>query len=351
MFDANKPDIAAAAGELAEYLRFSTDKDPPPYFAGRRHIISDIEDACNSSWTRFEDDKPQPKAATRVIYGAPGAGKTSTLKFLENRWLHNSYVTPNADGTIRRSPTPLMLFLEDCSALLSPGWICEQLANLLASGKGDSLYSSKNQSVRPGGYIGAGLPDDESKSERTVQSSDTIAELNAMLKAIPPHSWTRPLVIGVDEAQNLPSDPNSFIGRLFRLLHANLLNLPVTLVAAGLPETAVRVKELGLTRLSDNCAHSLDRLSREETEDLERVFCSHFGINLKNRSARFNAMLAACDGWPAHIANALQTFGRTYLAHDLDIGTVDFDELELQIAEQREVFYKSQLSMPMNLSD
>ncbi|MDE0113315.1 MAG: hypothetical protein OXN84_13675 [Albidovulum sp.] len=65
LFDRDGLKNFVAAGEGA----------PPPVFVGRKKAIGDIEAAARRAWKPGAASHGEPKA-TRIVYGAPGAGKS-----------------------------------------------------------------------------------------------------------------------------------------------------------------------------------------------------------------------------------------------------------------------------------
>ena len=57
---------------------------PPPVFVGRTEAIADIEAAARRAWKPGASNQGEP-GATRVLHGAPGAGKSSLLAELAAR--------------------------------------------------------------------------------------------------------------------------------------------------------------------------------------------------------------------------------------------------------------------------
>ena len=328
------------------------DKNSPPYFAGRKKVLSDIEDACAQSWERHIAKGRQRKAATRVIYGAPGAGKTSTLNYLRDCWEGEveSYATPDKNGAVRPQPVPLVYLLEAGSALDDPKRFCEELANVLAPGIGDTLLDAASSTQRIGTGVKFVVAQAKGETETTTHSSVPAASLATVLKAVPPEQWTRPLVIAVDETQNLPRSPDCFAGKLFQELHAGQYDAPITLVLGGLSDSIRRAGELGLTRLSRHCVHSLDRFDAEEVAELKQGFCATFELDIGSREAEFDAMLAACDGWPSHLTNGLYAFCKVFLDRDCDISRVDFAEVERISMAERHQYYNYRMSEAMEFS-
>ena len=70
---------------LRKFVRIR-DRSDPPYFVGRKDVIADIEDTCRAMWKNHRAGVPQDKGITRIIHGAPGAGKTSLIGHFDQRW-------------------------------------------------------------------------------------------------------------------------------------------------------------------------------------------------------------------------------------------------------------------------
>ena len=96
--------------------------------------------------------------------------------------------------------------------------------------------------------------------------------LAAVAKALPHSKWKRPVVVAIDEAQNMPGDENSPVGLLLQAFHESQANLPVIVLLAGLSDTKMRVRELGLSRLSKNRVCSLNGLDAVEVAELKAGF-------------------------------------------------------------------------------
>ena len=324
---------------LQIFVQRHKDRSALPYYAGRAHVLASIEDACTVIWQSHMQGESQPHGLTRQIFGAPGAGKSSTLEYLRHVWSNNKYMTTEAHGTERPGPTPVMLYSGPGHILHSLDRLCKNLIKVVSPDSADELYAAFTQTMRKRAGVDIKIAKGEIEAEQTIQfvveaSLDTVAEI------LPPDRWTRPVVIGVDEAQNLPGDRHSPVGILLQSLHANDHNLPVLVVLAGLSDLRTRTSTLGLSRPSIETVHSLAGLNSDEMEDLKRGFCMHFDINLGQRESEFDALLARTDGWPAHIQNCLRSFGRIYLEAQGDINAVDFKKVEkLSLAARMEYCY------------
>ena len=70
------------------------EKNSPPVFVGRQDVLDDIIEVARWSWSRRDHRQGSP-GVTRIVRGAPGAGKNSILGELEKR-LNSSEPKPGA---------------------------------------------------------------------------------------------------------------------------------------------------------------------------------------------------------------------------------------------------------------
>ena len=140
------------------------------------------------------------------------------------------------DGKWERdgSPAPLMLNLVP-SEMDDMVYVARKLGNLLAAGLGTSVptlhTSLQNWRVNPGiGQVGG------QSETRTPPPKDPI---EAVLEYFPGEKWTRPVVIAIDEFQNLPGDKFSPAAEMLFNLHECRYQAPLTVVVGGLGDTLV----------------------------------------------------------------------------------------------------------------
>ena len=345
----NPLQIPSGREGLAEYARCN-DRNAPPYYAGRKRLLSGIEDICGDIWKKHENNLLQQKGLTRVIYGAPGAGKSSTLMYLQHAWQQGVHMTADAAGCERMGPAPVMLYSGSGGILHSLPMLCEDLVDLVAPERSKDLFAAFSETIRVSGGGSAGFVKGGIEREKTTHYEAVTAGLKAVANLLPSAQWKRPVVIGVDEAQNLPGDRHSPVGELLQALHANDVNLPVLVVLAGLSDTKERVNELGLSRLSKHSIYSMNGLDAAEIEELKEGFCAHFEIDLGSRTDEFDALLQRTDGWAAHLQNGLQAFAEVYLEAGCEIEAVDFTRVEQLSLETRMEYYYARLSAAMKTS-
>ncbi len=336
--------------DFDDFATITRDKDPPPYFAGRENVVADIENACAASWARHVSGSAQHSATTRVVYGAPGAGKSSLLRHLEERWANGDFVTLEAGGSVRAQPVPRMFYLQGGWLSTCPEFILRNTAELVdPSSKSHFLRLVTETGYREGSVSGGMIKGNAGRS-RTEQHFPLTLGLETLARLLPREKWRFPVVIGIDEAQNATGDRDSPMGKLLQEFHDNNYDLPLTVVLSGLSDTEVRANDLGLTRLSRNFVHALDCLTSDEMDELKHGFCEHYGISLNTREAEFDALLAGTEGWPSHIANCLTSFAKIYRQCGCDTSRVDFKEVERDSLDARRQYYRSRLSPVLRIS-
>ena len=334
----NPMQIPAGREGLARFIR-STDRSAPPYFAGRKRLLLDIEDACMDVWHCHENRLTQEKGLTRMIYGAPGAGKSSILEYLRYAWQQGSYITLDAAGCERLGPTPTLMYFGSAEAYLLEEFF-EKLVDVVTQGQTEDVFAQISETLRVSGGGDAVLVKGGIEHEKTKHHDAVRATLAAVAKALPPSKWKRPVVVAIDEAQNMPGDENSPVGLLLQAFHESHANLPVIVLLAGLSDTKMRVRKLGLSRLSKNRVCSLDGLDAAEVAELKAGFCTHFEVDLGRYSDEFDALLQRTDGWAAHLQNCLQAFSEVYLEAQCEIEAVDFARVEqLSLATRMEYYH------------
>ena len=344
----NPMQIPAGPEGLANYIR-TKDRSAPPYFAGRKRLLSGIEDACMDVWHRHENRCAQPEGSTWMIYGAPGAGKSSVLKYLRYTWQQGAYMTLDAAGRERAGPTPAMLYCDSVD-LYSLEEFYENLVDFVTHGQTKDLFATLSETMRVSGGGSAGIFKGGIEHEKTKHHDAVRASMSAVAKALPHSEWNRPVVIAIDEAQNFEGDRNSPAGRFLRAFHENQVNLPVIVLLAGLSDTKVRLRELGLSRLSKNNIYSLNGLNSAEVAELKAGFCAHFEVDLGRHSDEFDALLHRTDGWAAHLQNCLQAFSEVYLEAQCRIEAVDFARVEQLSLAVRMEYYHARMSDAMKVS-
>ena len=322
LFDGDRLRDFVAAGE----------KSPPPVFVGRTEAIADIEAAARRAWKPGASNQGEP-GATRILQGAPGAGKSSILAEMEFRSLRAA-----APG----SPRVLVLSSE---------WLTSDLPSALAAVSAAGGMNHDEWSKRAGsihhrisavGVFGLSM-------ELARSGAKPPDNLFALARAMPATAWNAPVIAAVDEAQNLPAGETTPTALFLQSIHNATSGLPLTLVLAGLGDTQDRAQKMGLTRGLK--LYEVGRLSVEETDELMRGFCRRFGLRADGSEPFLAELAAGAEGWPRHLHFALQALGEEALAADGDLGRVSWNSAAKRAAESRLRYYRAQQSREMKATD
>ena len=310
------------------------EKSPPPVFVGREGVISDILAAAGRAWGPGGGRRGEP-GMTRIVHGAPGSGKSSVLAEIQSR----------LSGT-GNDASPRLLAVSSTRLAARTG-VSRVLAALAAAARtgqsewlrlGRDVFSRIRSGVDGVSVAGTGL---------AFREKD-IADLTALEEALPPSDWRGPVILAVDEAQNLPPDKQTPAAQLLRGIHEADPGLPLTLVLAGLGDTPDVAGRMGLTRVL--AQHPLGGLSGEETEELMTGFCRRFGIESGSAENRLAALAEPCEGWPRHLHFALQALGAAALETGGDIDRIGWDGVFAAAAASRRAYYRGQQDAAMRES-
>ncbi len=306
---------------------------PPPAFVGRAEAIADIESAARLAW-RPGLGHGMP-GATRILQGAPGAGKSSILAELESRCL----AAPLNKGMPRVLAVSSTRLAEDRSSVL---------ASIAAVGR-MPINEWANWATRLTGRLSASVGFAGMTVESARSNEEAPSHLFALAAATPPEAWDAPVIIAVDEAQNLPPDARSPHALLLQEIHNAEAGLPLTLVLAGLGDTLDRARELGLTRGLRQ--HEAGQLAEDESQALMEGFCKRFGLRTSGCGMRLADLAAPAQGWPRHLHFALQALGEEALAEDGDLEKIDWNRAEARAAHSRLRYYRGQRTAAMEAGE
>ena len=286
------PDIAGLRAFALE-----DDRLPPAAFVGREDIIADIEHAVAESAA----GDTAVRGRTRLVFGAPGAGKTALLCELARRWR-----TRAADGDTS-APVPV-----DCEPgeLTSPVAFTEVVLSALFPES--SIDVAKATTTEGGGGVPgvAGLRVSRTTSVPSLVDSVQAGRTPwaAFREAIRPERLVRPVVLLVDEAQTMPGDPGGDgRTRLLTEIHSGRHGLPVVAVLGGLGDSKQIMARRGISRFARDAVHALPLLTEAESDDaVKRFLARHRIIGGREAEALWRRRIAeACNGWPQHLHNYL----------------------------------------------
>ena len=324
------PDVAGLQAFALE-----DDRLPPPAFVGRRDIIADIEHAV----AQAAAGGTAVRGRTRLVFGAPGAGKTALLYELARRWR-----TRAADGDAS-APVPV-----DCEPgdLTSPVAFTEGVLSALIP---DSSHDVATSTTTEGG---GGVPGVAGLSvSRTTSVPSLVDSVQAgrtpwaaIREATQPERLTRPVVLLVDETQTMPGDPDGDgRTRLLTEIHGGRHGLPIVAVLGGLGDSKQVMARRGISRFARGAVHSLPLLTDDEcAEAVKRFLARHQIVGGEEVLARWRRRIAeACNGWPQHLHNYLCGAARALAGAGGDLEHADLDAALAAGDDWRRQYYDARL--------
>ena len=302
------PDIEG----LEEFVE-RPDREEPEFFAGRVREIANIESACRYVLRRSRAGR-LPSGATRIVQGAPGAGKTSLLHHLARKWAADKKV----------SDTVLVDLTDFHSA--------HQLAEIVIQAQNPKRLLEFRRTVTWSGSIEAKPLGIGGGSAGQMATAPPYPSLRVVAEMLPPKKWKRPLLLMIDEAQNLAKPQVDAL----QPLHLGTHGLPVALALAGLANTREILGKHGMSHIADDGTHTLGALTFEEATEAVKMFLDRFVIDRTGIDIDWPSDLAAAaDGWPRHLHNALQALAAGLLAADGQLADVDAEAVRQGVRERR----------------
>ena len=297
-------------------------REAPPVFAGRRGVVADIEATAATTLARWRNGRQFP-GLTRVVQGAPGAGKSSLLAHLRGKW-----EAARAAGD-PGAPVAVNIGLLD---LRDPDSFVDEVGRKVPASIGKRyvpvIAGALVKLVTPGTRL----------SEEAEKEVRALAERRDL-----PH----PVVLMVDEAQN--ARPYESESALFAHLHeGHFARLPVLPVLAGLGHLREHLGRPGirLSRFSNELGsiHTLGALSDGEVRELFDGWLDRFGVSATAGGAvRWaDALVRDSQGWPMHTNHFLTALAGQLLLPGSDPGRLapaDLDAVRRDAARRRLAYY------------
>ncbi|MCY4303820.1 MAG: ATP-binding protein [Aestuariivita sp.] len=318
-----------------ELVHFITDgsKASPPVFAGREMILDEI---LTTSVRAFERGSA-PAGNTIVIQGAPGAGKTSILKEIENQ-----------SQKAGMQPRPLIVSPADIKNNRTE--VLKAIAVIASKPQADWLTMIKrtgaNVARRTGSVSFLSLSIDFANMVR-ADAPHTLYDLQQML---PAEKWVNPVILAIDEAQRFSEYTTNDHAELLHYIHdAQQIHLPLTLVFAGLGDTENHVNAMGIT--NGVFAHTIGALTLRESTEVIDGFCTHFGINVSTAQHEpLHDFFISTEGWPRHIYWAQKSLAEVLIHPDIhgDLSKIaDWSAAEQRRDQYRLGYYNNRNSTAM----
>ncbi|MCY4274651.1 MAG: ATP-binding protein [Gammaproteobacteria bacterium] len=319
------------------------EKRAPPVFVGRDDILDDILSISKRSWKPgawFREGNHGIAGNTRIVHGAPGAGKSSVLRKLRD-W----EMTPSvALGLSRIKPRVLLL---NSALIARPLDILKPLASLICKRKAPDFVERYERSLSLGVNLGnAGITMQRQTRSYQNPSLTGIVDFQHWIDFLPKLSRLKsPVIIAIDEAQRFNHDASSPVAQVLQALHDNAWNLPLTLVLAGLGDTLDKSRKMQLT--GGTKLHEVGCLSFKQKQQVMQGFCQTFGINAEGFENRLVTYAEPSEDWPRHLHFAQAILGQELLKNHGDIRALDWILLDEEFRKSRIRYYQSQQSNPM----
>ena len=279
----DRPDIQG----LTEFAKTGS-RERARFFVGRREEFLEIDDLCARVMDGFRCGWPVT-GTTRVIQGAPGAGKTAMLHELEGRWKDTGATAPIA---VRLQKT----MLDD---------VDERITGAVAPELLEKLRQTREGRLRYGLNTVISMEHERGRSVRPVSAS-----LHVLKELIPVNRW-RTVCLMIDEIQNADSPMRGFLEDL----HLNEVGLPVVPLYAGLGTSVHVLSRLGLSRLDESAVLNVGCLDTGDAAAAVRMMFDRYRVDQDDTQVDWPAYVAGIsDGWPQHLHNGMRSLAQELVA-------------------------------------
>ena len=322
--------------DLESFL-MQTEGTPPPVFVGRAGVLDNIALAARQVWEGSGAGTHGMEKATRIVQGAPGAGKSSIL----------SEMARNPDRLRwEGGPTPMVVTLKS-GDIREPADIVRPLAEMMHPYSACELMARISRNTGDETGFGLGPFRFVRKRQTGIEHAEPDASWNTFGAWARQHGgFARPIVLAIDEAQRFNRVPEDPLSKLFQILHDGC-GLPIALVLAGLSDTKYSADRMDLTRIPTGQTHSIGCFPDHEAEEFMARSCAHFGIGTSGFEDEVDRLARPCDGWPRHLHIVLKALGKEVLRTGGDLGRAKWDRIGVEIRTGRDGYYAHQFSAEM----
>lgn len=292
------------------------DRERPDVFVGRDDVVAALGETLE-----VLEREATLRGAPRIVQGAPGAGKTALMHELHARWQERS-----AAGQ------PPLVLTVPTDGFASRDVLVALVAEAMGIGQLELPVHTKATEVRGGVKI----PGVEGQRGRISTRHYTGAPITfETLRRHCPPDWRRPVVLLVDEAQQLPPDGvridehgkehplNTSVAELHRGEHG----LPILPVYFGLSSTRGVLSILGASRVAAGATYNLAGISADEAlkVGLETLAKYSPGGSAEDLERWARACAEQAYGWPQHLNNNISACFTVLLDSAGDLGRASLD--------------------------
>ena len=337
--------------EALKQFVLERDKSYPPTFVGRKDIIKTIRDTSELVYKKYKNDSFQP-AATQLVHGAPGAGKSSLLLHLQKSVAWKDF--KDIYGTSR--PDPLVLYLAGPARFTDLNSFGHDLQTCLTDGHRDSLSTSKKTIIEGSAGIGS-----IGKVGRAIESHNEFYDPIEAITRDGSINWNRPLIIAIDEFQNIRGDWNKKENQgshlhveVLQKLHDGSYGKPIMLVLGGLCDVPDRLFQFGITRLPDENNHPIGAFNRgyegdDETTELIEAWREKFEIPEGPWQEEILQMAEEGSHWPMHIHNSLRALSKEIVDNG-EMSNLNLKRVRENAAQRRISYYRKRINPQLRAS-
>ena len=287
------------------------DRSPAPAFVGRESVLAGVEGTVRRV------ARGDAQGGIRLIYGAPGAGKSALLEELARRWRARE---------ASDAPIPLFVSADDFA---EPALVAEAILDTLNPGATPFSASSRRTAwSAQAGFLSRRVETETSRDSPLAEVSGGRRNPWAMLREFAPsQDWPGPMILLIDEAQGMTGDMSNGENSLLKALHEGRHGFPLTAVMSGLSDTHQVLRELGVSRLSEGAAHALGPLSGSECREAVAALLDRHRVKggAEDRAEWAGAISERCNGWPQHLHNYLAGTARSLIDAGGDLARAELD--------------------------
>ncbi len=325
-----------------------TDKEHALYFVGRQDIITGIENtvaelqesiAGRTAAELFAADVPLSDQRTWLVQGAPGAGKTALQTHLRQIW-----------G--KRPDGPFAVHLEAVEVEDEAG-LTRIIANAIQLDGAEKIGHRRRSEVDSGVTAQGGGINIRTRQERRageLQLRDLWRlydrglwhrirrSFTKLLKSEPSH--LRPIVLLIDEIQNLPKAGESLLAKI----HSGKHGLPMVAMLGGLAWSEARLTEAGISRFSRGHVRTLSPLTETEAADAVHCLLREHGIKGPEGADIAGKIARWSNGWPQHLQNYISALAGEVADRKGDLTQLDEVKIRTVGDLERKNYYNRRLT-------